>query len=149
VSNKKDWIVDKLERLVKLSRATEPDKPSDEELFTNHTTDAYNLLAKVEDSYDNMTHGELRDVMMRANAIWRIRKKIWNGEDPANIPEFSMMQEIEHFLLHPQGPQKINAIKHYRKQAPIILGVEKSLKESKYFVDEVHERLLIEGKISI
>jgi len=45
--------------------------------------------------------------------------------------------------------KKINAIKHYRKQAPIILGVEKSLKESKYFVDEVHERLLIEGKISI
>ena len=146
MSNKKDWIVDKLERLVKLSRATEPDKPSDEELFTNHTTDAYNLLAKVEDSYDNMTHGELRDVMMRANAIWRIRKKIWNGEDPANIPEFSMMQEIEHFLLHPQGPQKINAIKHYRAHFDK-MAQKPGLKESKIYVDAIQADMIRRGII--
>ena len=146
MSNKKDWIVDKLERLVKLSRATEPDKPSDEELFTNHTTDAYNLLAKVEDSYDNMTHGELRDVMMRANAIWRIRKKIWNGEDPANIPEFSMMQEIEHFLLHPQGPQKINAIKHYRAHFDK-MDPKPGLKESKIYVDAIQADMIRRGVI--
>ena len=53
--SKKDWMVEKLERLVKLSRATEPDKPSDEELFTKHTTDAYSLLSKVKEDYTNMS----------------------------------------------------------------------------------------------
>ena len=43
MSNKKDWVVEKLNRLVKLSRATEPDQPDDTSLFTPHTIDAYDL----------------------------------------------------------------------------------------------------------
>ena len=75
--SKKDWMVEKLERLVKLSRATEPDKPSDEELFTKHTTDAYSLLSKVKEDYTNMSYRELRDVMLQANTIWKIRRMIY------------------------------------------------------------------------
>ena len=145
--SKKDWMVEKLERLVKLSRATEPDKPSDEELFTKHTTDAYSLLSKVKEDYTNMSYRKLRDVMLQANTIWKIRRMIYNGEDPSKVPPVILEKEIEQFLLNPQGPQKINAIKHYRRNAPIVYGLDKSLKESKEYVDAVYDKLRLEGKI--
>ena len=94
MSNKKDWVVEKLNRLVKLSRATEPDRPDDTSLFTPHTIDAYDLLDKVERKYDHMSSSDMVELMLQANRIWRIRKKIYNGEWDA-LPEAQLIAEVE------------------------------------------------------
>ncbi len=143
MSNKKEWIKERLDRLVKLTRATEPDNPDDTNLFTPQNIEAYRLYTLVDESYDNLSRGEIQDIMIKANHIWKIRKKIWNGEWDS-LPESTLMYEIEEFIL--QG-QKINAIKHYRQQSEAVYGKEASLKDSKDFVDDVQGKMRVEGKI--
>ena len=41
---------------------------------------------KVKEDYTNMSYRELRDVMLQANTIWKIRRMIYNGEDPSKVP---------------------------------------------------------------
>ncbi len=143
MSNKKDWVVEKLNRLVKLSRATEPDRPDDTSLFTPHTIDAYDLLDKVERKYDHMSSSDMVELMLQANRIWRIRKKIYNGEWDA-LPEAQLIAEVEDYIL--QG-RKINGIKHYRNNSEQVFGKPAGLKESKVVVDAIQEDLLKRGVI--
>ena len=143
MSNKKEWIKDRLDRLVKLTRATEPDNPDDTNLFTPQNIEAYRLYSLVDESYDNLSRGEVQDIMIKANHIWKIRRKVYNGEWDS-LPESTLICEIEDFIL--QG-QKITAIKHYRKQSEIIYGKESSLRDAKNFVDDVEGKMRVEGKI--
>ena len=143
MSNKKEWIVDKLKRLVKLSRATEPDQPDDTYLFTPHCVDAYDLLDKVEKNYDHMTNSEMVEIMSEANRIWKIRKKIWNGEWD-DLPAVQLIAEVEEFII--KG-QKINSIKHYRNNSEQVFGKPFSLKESKDACDKIQEDLIRRGKL--
>ncbi len=135
MSNKKEWIVDKLKRLVKLSTATEPDIPDDTYLFTPNTIDAYDLLNEVEKNYDHMTNSDIVKIMSEANKIWKIRKKIWNGEWD-DLEHTIMMHEIEDLI---RKNQKIAAIKEYRKV------VDCTLREAKDFVDSIQASLV--GKL--
>ena len=84
-NHKRDWVIDKLERLVKLCKATEPDQPDDTSLFTPNTIDAHDLLNKVEEY--NMSNSDLVEIMSEANRIWKIRRKIF-------IPPFIIMVDI-------------------------------------------------------
>ncbi len=143
MSNKKEWIVDKLKRLVKLSTATEPDIPDDTYLFTPHCVDAYDLLNEVEKNYDHMTNSEMVKIMSEANKIWKIRKKIWNGEWD-DLPEAQLIAEVEEFII--KG-QKINSIKHYRNNSEQVFGKPFSLKESKDACDKIQEDLIRRGKL--
>ena len=138
---KRDWITDKLERLVKLCKATEPDIPDDTSLFTPHTIDAHDLLNKVEDY--NMSNSDLVEIMSEANRIWKIRKKIWNGEWDA-LPEAQLIYEVEDYII--QG-QKINAIKHYKYNSERVFGKKYGLKESKQACDAIQEDLRKRGKL--
>ena len=141
MSNKKEWVVEKLNRLVKLSRATEPDQPDDTSLFTPHTIDAHDLLNKVEEY--NMSNSDLVEIMSEANRIWKIRKKIWNGEWDA-LPEAQLIYEVEDYII--QG-QKINAIKHYKYNSERVFGKKYGLKESKQACDAIQEDLRKRGKL--
>jgi len=143
MSNKKEWIVDKLKRLVKLSTATEPDIPDDTYLFTPNTIDAYDLLNEVEKNYDHMTNSEMVKIMSEANRIWKIRKKIYNGEWD-DLPEAQLIAEVEEFII--KG-QKINSIKHYRNNSELIFGKRYSLAESKHACDAIQEDLIRRGKL--
>jgi hypothetical protein len=143
MSNKKEWIVDKLKRLVKLSTATEPDIPDDTYLFTPNTIDAYDLLNEVEKNYDHMTNSEMVKIMSEANKIWKIRKKIWNGEWD-DLPAVQLIAEVEEFII--KG-QKINSIKHYRNNSEQVFGKQYSLKESKDACDKIQEDLIRRGKL--
>ena len=143
MSNKKEWIVDKLKRLVKLTRATEPDIPDDTYLFTPNTIDAYDLLNKVEKNYDHMTNSDMVKIMSEANKIWKIRKKIWNGEWD-DLPAVQLIAEVEEFII--KG-QKINSIKHYRNNSEQVFGKQYSLKESKDACDKIQEDLIRRGKL--
>ena len=143
MSNKKDWVVEKLNRLVKLSRATEPDQPDDTNLFTPNTIDAYDLLNEVEKNYDHMTNSDIVKIMSEANKIWKIRKKIWNGEWD-DLPAVQLIAEVEEFII--KG-QKINSIKHYRNNSEQVFGKQYSLKESKDACDKIQEDLIRRGKL--
>ena len=143
MSNKKEWIVDKLKRLVKLSTATEPDIPDDTYLFTPNTIDAYDLLNEVEKNYDHMTNSDMVKIMSEANKIWKIRKKIWNGEWD-DLPAVQLIAEVEEFII--KG-QKINSIKHYRNNSEQVFGKQYRLKESKDACDKIQEYLIRRGKL--
>ena len=143
MSNKKDWVVDKLEKIVKLSRATEPDQPDDTSLFTPHTIDAYDLLDRVEKGYDSMSSSDMVEIMLQANRIWMIRKKVWNGEWDA-LPEAQLIAEVEDYII---TGRKINGIKHYRNNSEQVFGKQSTLAESKNACDAIQDDLRKRGKL--
>ena len=123
----------KLNRLVKLCKATEPEKPDDTHLFMPTTIDAYDMLNDVEDNYDDMSLVEIKKIMIEANKIWKFRKKVYNGEIDWNW-QSQLDGELEAMIL--QG-SVINAIKHYRKEIEKETGTIPSLREGKDYVDKM------------
>ena len=133
MSNKKEWMYKKLNRLVKLCKATEPEKPDDTHLIMPTTIDAYDMLVDVEDYYNNMSPVQIREIMIKANKIWKFRKKVYNGEIDWNW-QSQLDGELEAMIL--QG-SVINAIKHYRKEIDKETGNIPSLREGKDYVDKI------------
>ena len=133
MSNKKEWMYKKLNRLVKLCKATEPEKPDDTHLFMRTTIDAYDMLNDVEDNYDDMSLVEIKKIMIEANKIWKFRKKVYNGDIDWNW-QSQLDGELEAMIL--QG-SVINAIKHYRKEIEKETGTIPSLREGKDYVDKM------------
>ena len=83
----KSTILERLEMLVKLCSETEPDIPSDTQLFTEHSISVHSMIKEVSELYDSIKtinqHSErdlIINVMRQANKIWRIRNKVKNGE---------------------------------------------------------------------
>ena len=58
MSNKKEWMLERLNRLVKTCKSTEPDSPDESWLFTPHVIDAHEMYTKVNDLYDSLNHEE-------------------------------------------------------------------------------------------
>ena len=143
MSNKKDWIEEKLSRLVKLCKSTEPDNPDDNYLFTPHNIEAHSLVEKVQDDYGSMTNRDIIDVMKQANIIWRIRKKIYNGEWD-NDWEAQMHLELE---VHVKNGQKIAAIKHYRSEMAAHITSAPTLREAKVYIDALYGNMKKKGTI--
>ena len=134
MSNKKEWMYKKLNRLVKLCKATAPEKPNNNtHLFMPTTIDAYDMLVDVEDYYNNMSPVQIREIMIKANKIWKFRKKVYNGEIDWNW-QSQLDGELEAMIL--QG-SVINAIKHYRKEIEKETGNIPSLREGKDYVDKI------------
>ena len=123
----------KLNRLVKLCKATEPEKPDDTHLFMPTTIDAYDMLNDVEDNYDDMSLVEIKKIMIEANKIWKFRKKVYNGDIDWNW-QSQLDGQLEAMIL--QG-SVINAIKHYRKEIEKETGTIPSLREGKDYVDKM------------
>ena len=142
-SNKKQWMYEKINRLVKLCKVTEPDQPNDKHLFMPTTIDAYDMLNDVEDNYDDMTHREIKEIMLEANKIWKFRRKVYNGDIDWNW-ESQLDDELN--VLIKKG-HTINAIKHYRKECEKESGFMPSLKESKEYVDKLRNTLNNKGVI--
>jgi len=136
-SNKKQWMYEKLNRLVKLCKSTEPDQPDDKHLFMPTTIDAYDMLNDVEDSYDEMTPSEIKKIMVEANKIWKFRRKVYNGDIDWN---WQSQLDDELNVLIKQG-SVIGAIKHYRKECEKESGTSPSLKDAKDYVDKLRDKL--------
>ena len=143
MSNKKDWIDEKLSRLVKLCKSTEPDNPDDNYLFTPHNIEAHSLIDNVQDNYGSMTNKDIVDIMKQANIIWRIRKKIYNGEWDY-VSASSLHDELEDMI---EAGAIIQAIKHYRSEMKTHLDTDVSLREAKDYVDALHESMRQKGMI--
>jgi hypothetical protein len=133
MSNKKDWMVERLSRLVKLCKSTEPDQPDDKHLFQPCNIDAHDLLVQVDQRYDEMRPREIKEIMVEANKIWKFRRKIWNGDVDWDW-QSKLDGELEVFI---KRGEKITAIKHYRSECEKETGSMPSLKESKDYVDKL------------
>ena len=143
MSNKKEWMLERLSRLVKLCKSTEPDVPDDCSLFTVHNIDAHSMYSRVDHEYRGLHADEMVSIMKDANRIWRIRKMIYNGEWDS-VQEAELYDGIQDLL---EQKAKIAAIKYYRNTMKDIFGEEKSLKESKDFVDMIERDLIARGII--
>ncbi len=141
MSNKKEWMLERLSRLVKLCKSTEPDVPDDNSLFTVHNIDAHDMYARVDNGYNELHADEMVSIMKGANRIWRIRRKIWNGEWDTDM-EAELVDGVQDLL---EQNAKIAAIKYYRKTMNDIFGEEKTLKESKDFVDMIERDMIARG----
>ena len=144
----KSNILHRLELLADLCETTEPDVPSDKQLFSNHLIEVQNMITLV----TNIESGEvdfepsnereqITEVMRSSNKIWKFRNKVKNGEvDTTDHTE--MIDEIEDYLAH---GQKINAIKYYREEMKVRFGDQVSLRKSKDFVDSIDDDLKRRG----
>ena len=136
-TNKKQWLYEKLNRLVKLCKVTEPDQPDDKHLFMPTIIDAYDMLNDVKERYDEMSLVEIKQIMLEANKIWKFRKKVYNGDIDWNW-ESQLDDELEVFI---KKGHTISAIKHYRNECEKESGIQPSLKDSKNYVDKLKENM--------
>ena len=143
MSNKKEWMLERLNRLVKTCKSTEPDSPDESWLFTPHVIDAHEMYTKVNTLYDSLSHEEKVKLMTKANQIWKIRRKIWNGEFDFDW-QASMHAEIVDQI---KAGALIQAIKHYRQEMNTHTGTQPSLRVSKDHVDKIRDNLKQQGVI--
>tara|TARA_R110000851_G_scaffold133912_1_gene268997 strand:- start:1275 stop:1709 length:435 start_codon:yes stop_codon:yes gene_type:complete len=143
MSNKQDWMYERLERLVKLVKSTEPDQFVDDYLFTPHVIDAHDLCRDVLQNYEIMDPEEKITIMTKANQIWKIRRKIWKGEFDFDW-QASMHAEIVDQI---KAGNVIRAIKHYRQETETHTGTTVSLKDSKDHVDKIKDNLKKQGVV--
>ena len=115
---------------------TEPTEV-DNDLFTSGQMDCYSMMVMVDEEWDKLNGEEIKELMIRANEIWRERKFIENGQVDS-LEEAKYRGEIVDFLMK---NQKINAIKVYRKHS------NKSLRESKDYVDAIQKVMIQEGRL--
>ena len=73
--------------LIKLCGETEPDLPSDTQLFSEHSISVHEMMKEVTDLHtgkqtiDPDSERDLMiNVMRESNKIWRLRNKVKNGE---------------------------------------------------------------------
>ena len=144
----KKLILDRLELLVKLCEKTEPDIPTDNQLFTEHSISVHSMIKEVSELYDSIKtinqHSErdlIINVMRQANKIWRIRNKVKNGEWD-DITHIEMYETIEDYIA--QG-QKINAIKYYRQEMTNMFNEQVTLREAKDHIDHIANSMKLRG----
>ena len=132
----KELIQNKLKHLSKLVEKTEPTEV-DNDLFTSGQMDCYSMMVMVDEERDKLNREEIKELMIRANEIWRERKFIENGQVDS-LEEAKYRGEIVDFLMK---NQKINAIKVYKKYS------NKTLRESKDYVDAIQKVMIQEGRL--
>ena len=124
-------MLERLNRLVKICKSTEPDNPDDIWLFTPHVVDAHEIYNRVDVSYDSLNAEERVTIMKTANKIWKIRKKIYNGKWDY-VTASTLHDKVEDMI---KSGAIIEAIKHYRSEMKTHLNTDVSLRESKDYID--------------
>ena len=139
MSNKQDWMYERLERLVKLVKSTEPDQFVDDYLFTPHVIEAHDMCMNVHQNYEIMDNSEKANIMKQANAIWKTRRLILKGEFDFDW-QANMHAEIVDQI---KAGTLIQAIKHYRQEIETHTGSRPDLRAAKDHVDSIKESLSI------
>ena len=146
----KSTILERLNMLVKLCEKTEPDIPSDTQLFTEHSISVQGMVKSVRDLHtgkqtiDPDSERNLMITIMReSNKIWKLRNKVKNGEWN-DLSGAVIDVEIEDYLV--EG-QKINAIKYYRSEMKERFDKVVSLRVAKDYVDMIQEDMRRRGII--
>ena len=146
----KSTILERLEMLVKLCSETEPDIPSDTQLFTEHLISVQGMVKSIRDLHtgkqtiDSDSERNLMITIMReSNKIWKLRNKVKNGEWN-DLSGAVIDEEIENYLV--EG-QKINAIKYYRSEMKERFDKVVDLRVAKDYVDMIQEDMRRKGII--
>ena len=146
----KSTILERLNMLVKLCEKTEPDIPSDTQLFTEHSISVQGMVKSIRDLHtgkqtiDPDSERNLMITIMReSNKIWKLRNKVKNGEWN-DLSGAMIDEEIEDYLV--EG-QKINAIKYYRSEMKERFDKVVSLRGAKDYVDMIQEDMRRRGII--
>ena len=146
----KSTILERLNMLVKLCEKTEPDIPSDTQLFTEHSISVQGMVKSIRDLHtgkqtiDPDSERNLMITIMReSNKIWKLRNKVKNGEWN-DLSGAMIDEEIEDYLV--EG-QKINAIKYYRSEMKERFDKVVSLRVAKDYVDMIQEDMRRRGII--
>ena len=146
----KSTILERLNMLVKLCEKTEPDIPSDTQLFTEHSISVQGMVKSVRDLHtgkqtiDPDSERNLMITIMReSNKIWKLRNKVKNGEWD-DLSGAVIDEEIKDYLV--EG-QKINAIKYYRSEMKERFDKVVSLRVAKDYVDMIQEDMRRRGII--
>ena len=146
----KSTILERLNMLVKLCEKTEPDIPSDTQLFTEHLISVQGMVKSIRDLHtgkQTIDPDSERDMMIsimrESNKIWRLRNKVKNGEWD-DLSGAVIDEEIEDYLV--EG-QKINAIKYYRSEMKERFDKVVSLRGAKDYVDMIQEDMRRRGII--
>ena len=146
----KALIIERLELLVALIEKTEPDIPSERQLFSGHIITTTEMLKKVRDCHtgrniqDPDSEGEeLISIMKCANRIWGIRNKIHNGEWDS-LEMLDVHETIEDYIAQ---NLKINAIKYYRQEMNDKFGEQVTLREAKEHIDKIADDMRLRGII--
>jgi len=147
----KSVILERLELLVKLCEETEPDLPSDRQLFSEHSISVHEMMKEVRDLHTGRQNIDsdserqlLINVMRRSNKIWKVRNKVKSGEWD-DLSQIEMEEQIEDYLA---DNQKINAIKYYRSEMKDRFDEEVSLRDAKDYVDQIHHDMRRRGVIT-
>ena len=143
MSNKKKWMLERLNRLVKLCKSTEPNIPNDNWLFTRHIIDVHEIYNRVDVSYDSLNAEERVTIMKTANKIWKIRKKIYNGKWDY-VTASTLHDKVEDII---KSGAIIEAIKHYRSEMKTHLNTDVSLREAKDYIDALRDDMRRQGII--
>jgi ribosomal protein L7/L12 len=144
VTIEKEYVLEKLYALIGLCQKTDSETLNEKiPLFSGHIVAAQQMFDRTEKEYGFNDHFDLSEVMRQANKLWKIRTKVKDGNWDG-ISELELVEDIEDFLA--KG-QKINAIKHYRTVMKETVGTQPSLRESKNYVDAIHEDLKHRGVI--
>ena len=141
MSNKKEWMLERLNRLVKICKSTEPDNPDDIWLFTPQVIDAHEMYGRVDVEYDSLNVEERVEIMKKANTVWKIRRKIWNGEFDFDW-QATVYAEIVDMI---KAGAVIQSIKYYRSEMKTNLDIDVSLREAKDYVDKIRDNLKQQG----
>ena len=146
----KSLIVDRLEMLVKLCEETEPDVPTERQLFTEHSISVQNMIREVRELTTGMKTIDpdserdlIINVMRESNKIWRLRNKVKNGEWD-DLDNLEMHEQIEDFIA--MG-QKINAIKYYRQEMTDKFDEQVTLRAAKDHIDKIADDMRLRGII--
>ena len=152
VTIEKEYVLEKLYALIGLCQKTDSETLNEKiPLFSGHIVAAQQMFDRTEKEYGFNDHFDLSEVMRQANKLWKIRTKVKDGNwdeiselELLTQVELELVEDIEDFLA--KG-QKINAIKHYRTSMKETVGTQPSLRESKNYVDAIHEDLKHRGVI--
>ena len=136
-------MLERLNRLVKLCKSTEPDNPDDSWLFTPHVVEAHEIYNKVDVSYDSLNAEERVTIMKTANKIWKIRNKIKNGKWDY-VTASTLHDKVEDMI---KSGAIVDAIKHYRSEMKTHLDTDVSLREAKNYVDALRDDMRRQGII--
>jgi len=141
MSKPNDWILKRLERLIKILKHNNADvKPSDDELFSQDLIEAQEMYNKVNGD-DLRSIWEMSGLMKDANRIWRTQRKIYNGE-LENDWQSVVNSELENLL---EQSHKIAAIKYYRQEMSKYTGTQYGLREAKDYVDQLQSEMIRKG----
>jgi hypothetical protein len=147
----KSLIIDRLEMLVKLCEETEPDVPTERQLFTEHSISVQNMIREVRELTTGMKTIDpdserdlIINVMRESNKIWRLRNKVKNGEWD-DLDNLEMHEQIEDFIA--MG-QKINAIKYYRQEMTDKFDEQVTLREAKEHIDKIADDMRLRGMVT-